>query len=323
MLDEFKDSQKIAYELLTRTVKRNKISHAYLIDGNNNELAFDFVMSFVKMLVCDYNYTNYDKCNNCNKCKRIDDGNYTEVKIIETEGLVIKKEQLLELQSDFSKSAIESNKRIYIIKDCDKMNKHASNSLLKFLEEPNDNIIAILFTNDIHKVLSTIRSRCQLIRLVKDNICNQDIAIRNFASLCCDNLLERDKFLNDESKKFMIDDLVSFLNYYEENGLDIMIYLKKMWYNKYSLRADCILVMMLMINFYYDVFKYYYNIRDYFFNDYLDDIKKIAGFNNKDIIISKINVCMDTLEFLRFNLNINLVIDSLFIKLEECKYEYS
>lgn len=316
-------SQVLAYKLLVNSVKKNKISHAYLIDGNNNEFAFDFVMSFVRMLICDNNYTNYDNCGNCNKCKRLNDGNYTEVKIIETDGLVIKKEQLLELQADFSKSAIESNRRIYVIKDCDKMNKHASNSLLKFLEEPNDNIIAILFTNNIHRVLSTIVSRCQFIKLFKEKNNNEDKTIKNFANICCNSLQEIDIFVNDDIKQEMIENLINFLLYYEENGLDIMIYMKKMWYNMFSERDNCILGLKLMINFYYDVFKYYFKINDYFFVEYLNDIKMIAKLNRKEIIINKINICMEALDSLKFNLNINLVMDKLLIELEESKYEYS
>ena len=323
MFEDFKKSQFLAYKLLTNSVKMNKISHAYLIDGNDNELAFDFVMSFVKMLICDNGYVNNKKCNGCNICRRIDDGNYMEVKIIETDGLVIKKEQLLDLQVDFSKSAIENKRRIYIIKDCDKMNKHASNCLLKFLEEPNDNIVAILFTNNIHKLLPTIISRCQLIRLFKEKNLNKDRTIDNFAAMCCNSSKERTDFLQDESKLNMIKDVVYFIGFYEKNGLDTMIYLKKMWYNSFSERDNCILGIELMINFYYDVFKYYFEIEDYFFREYVDEISKVSNLNKVDIIINKINVCIDALDSLKYNLNINLVMDNLLINLEECNYEYS
>ena len=45
------------------------------------------------------------------------------------------------------------------------MRLEASNSMLKFLEEPEDGIIAILMTNNINNVLSTIISRCKVIKL--------------------------------------------------------------------------------------------------------------------------------------------------------------
>ena len=46
------------------------------------------------------------------------------------------------------------------------MTEQAANSLLKFLEEPEDDIIAILSCKNISAVLPTIISRCQQIKLV-------------------------------------------------------------------------------------------------------------------------------------------------------------
>lgn len=322
LFDDFKDSQSLGFNLLLNSVKNDKISHAYLIDGNNYEFAFDFVMAFVKLLACDNKYSNGDKCGNCNICERIDNGNYGEVKIIESDGLFIKKEQLMDLQVTFSKSAIEGKRRIYVIKDCDKMNKHASNSLLKFLEEPNDNIIAILFTNDIHKLLPTIISRCQLVRLKKDKHFDNSSTIFNFANICCNGTKEVNNFINDNDKNKMLDDIILFLDYFEINGLDVMIYMKKMWYNSFSERDNSLLGVILLLNFYYDVFKYYYDIGDYFFCNYLDKIKEISKLNDGDIVLRKINTCIEAYDSLKCNLNVNLVIDNLLIKLEECKNEY-
>ena len=317
MFDNFKDSQFVAFSLLTNSIKNNKISHAYLIDGNSNEHAFDFVMSLVKVILCKYHYTNFDKCGSCNLCNRIDSGNYPEVKIISSDSLVIKKEQLLELQSDFSKISVEGDYRIYIIKDCDKMNKQASNSLLKFLEEPEEGIIAILLTNNINKVLKTIVSRCQLITLAKDRHFNSDSTLKNFAYSFCSSQDEIDNFLEDQSKKDMIEAIIKFILYYEENGLDIMIYLKKMWYNNFLTRDDNIMAVFLMVLFYFDVFKYKYSLNDYFFCDYLDELKNVSNANSLDDILKKIDKCVEIKENLEYNLNTNLTIDNLVIGLGE------
>ena len=317
MFDNFKDSQFVAFSLLTNSIKNNKISHAYLIDGNSNEHAFDFVMSLVKVILCKYHYTNFDKCGSCNLCNRIDSGNYPEVKIISSDSLVIKKEQLLELQSDFSKISVEGDYRIYIIKDCDKMNKQASNSLLKFLEEPEEGIIAILLTNNINKVLKTIVSRCQLITLAKDRHFNSDSTLKNFAYSFCSSQEEIDNFLEDQSKKDMIEAIIKFILYYEENGLDIMIYLKKMWYNNFLTRDDNIMAVFLMVLFYFDVFKYKYSLNDYFFCDYLYELKNVSNANSLDDILKKIDKCVEIKENLEYNLNTNLTIDNLVIGLGE------
>lgn len=76
----------------------------------------------------------------------------------------------MDLQSEFSKKSIEGSKKVYIIKSADKMNIQTANSILKFLEEPIDEIIAILVVDNINLMLPTIISRCQVIKLNK-NLC--------------------------------------------------------------------------------------------------------------------------------------------------------
>lgn len=317
MLDDFMESQFITYSLLINSIKNNKISHAYLIDTNNNEDAFDFVLSFVKVILCDNHYSNSLKCGNCKQCMRIDNGNYTEIKIIKPESTVIKKEQLLELQSEFSRTSLEGNRRVYIIRDCDKMNKQAANSLLKFLEEPDEGIIAVLLTDNINGVLSTIKSRCQIMRLAKKKNDYSDNVLVNFANSCCSSKEEVLEFLKNDANKEKIDNILSFIDYYEENGLDILIIMKKMWYNTFPTREDSLLAILLLINFYYDVLKYKFDIGEYFFAEYISLIEKIANNNTVLKLINKINVCIEARESLRYNLNVNLLVDDMVIKLGE------
>ena len=79
MLEEFKDIDTIVYRQLYNGLK--KLSHAYLFNLNNNVYAEDMIMSFVKSIMCKY-HTDKEEYNNCYVCKRIDDGNFTELKII-------------------------------------------------------------------------------------------------------------------------------------------------------------------------------------------------------------------------------------------------
>ena len=96
MFDNYKDIQNVIYSMIINSAKNNKISHAYLIDSNEYNDIDNFVLSFVKLLICPYHYSNYDKCDGCNKCSRIDNNNYTEVRYIKPDGISIKKEQLKE-----------------------------------------------------------------------------------------------------------------------------------------------------------------------------------------------------------------------------------
>ena len=165
MLSDYRNEQELAYNLLVRDIENNCVTHAYLIDENNYVDSYKMVLSFVKAILCENKYIDNSKCLDCLLCKRIDDGNYPELKIIEPDGMYIKKQQIIDLQQEFSRSAVEGKKRVYIIRESEKMRIEAANSMLKFLEEPDDDIVAILMTNNINNVLSTIISRCKVVKL--------------------------------------------------------------------------------------------------------------------------------------------------------------
>ena len=62
MFDNYKDTQKIAYNILSNSIKNNKISHAYLIESKGNEKSYDFALSFAKALLCPKKLTNNKNC---------------------------------------------------------------------------------------------------------------------------------------------------------------------------------------------------------------------------------------------------------------------
>lgn len=286
MLDNYKNGQVMFYEIISNAIKNNKVSHAYLFEINNNDNYMDIVKAFIKSLVCPYNYFNNEKCDNCFLCKRIDDNNYPEVKIIEPDGLWIKKDQLLSLQNEFNKKNIEGNKRIYVIKECEKLNKQASNSILKFLEEPTDNVVAILVTNNINMILETIISRCQIIKLVKES-----------------NIK-----LNNEIKE----DVIDFIKVLEEKKCDTIILEKELWLNKFKERSIIIDAIDIMICFYNDMLLYNLGGSLVYFNDYEEVYKNLNI--NIDNIIRKMEILITNKDLVKYNLNVNLLLDKIIIE---------
>ena len=155
----------IVIKSLTNTLKTNKLSHAYLVVGEDSLYCDEFILSFVKAIFC---LENKDKeffsCEECKNCRSINHGNYIDFYKL-TSDTSIKKDEIQTLKSDLSVKSFYG-KKIYWIKDIEKMTEQAVNSLLKFLEEPEDDIIAILSCKNISAVLPTIISRCQQIKLV-------------------------------------------------------------------------------------------------------------------------------------------------------------
>lgn len=314
MLDDYKDSQNVIYSMIKNSIKLNKVSHAYLIDSNNYYDIEGFVFALVKTFICPYNYLNYNNCPNCNKCMRIDSKNYPEVRHIYPDGLNIKKEQLLELQEDFNLSTIEGNVRIYVIWNCEKMNASAANCILKFLEEPVSNIIAILVTNAIDLILPTIISRCQCIKLT-NNISYLDTTFLNVQNLVRDVKIG-DSITVEDIENYILS-VIDFINYFESNKLDTLLYLNKLWNSKFSDRTSYLLGLNLIIEFYYDVLKFKLGNNVDFFVDYTDNIIKIADKLEVESIVYRISVYLEYLDYVKYNLNLNLLMDGLIIKLGE------
>lgn len=298
MLDEYMKSQKIVYKTLTNEVKKNKYSHAYLFEANGNPDAFSLVLSFAKMLLCPYNYSNKEKCVNCTQCDKIDKNIFSDLKIIEPDGLWIKKEQLDLLQKEFSTKSVESNKKIYIINNAEKLNVQASNSILKFIEEPEEGIIAILITNNIYQILSTIVSRCQIISLARSK---EKTSINlNY---------------EEEELKNHLQTINNFVKYLEKEKLNTIIISNKLWHDTYKERKDYINGFELLLIYYKDILNYKLHRNIEIFNDYIEDIKIISDNNTFDNLIYKINKIIELKENIKVNANQNLLLDKLIIEI--------
>lgn len=148
---------------INNVIKNNKVSHAYLIELDNYD-DDKYVYSFIKMILCNIQYEEIAESKN-KIIKLIDEGNYPDISIISTDSSMIKKNEILDLQKEFNNKSLYNNKKIYIIYSAEKLNSSSANTILKFLEEPEDNIIAFLLTDNRYHVIETIVSRCQILSL--------------------------------------------------------------------------------------------------------------------------------------------------------------
>ncbi|RMG67030.1 MAG: hypothetical protein D6715_05610, partial [Calditrichaeota bacterium] len=58
----------------------------------------------------------------------------------------------------------EGRRKVFLISQAEQMRPEAANALLKLLEEPPPNLLLILTTANLHRLLPTVRSRCQILR---------------------------------------------------------------------------------------------------------------------------------------------------------------
>jgi DNA polymerase-3 subunit delta' len=158
--NQLRETQPRIVNLLVRTLEKNRLAHAYLFEGSRGTGKKKVALQLAKSFFCGQK-EGTDPCMTCPDCKRIENGNHPDVHIIDPDGLSIKKHQVEHLQKEFSYRGVESAKKVYIVSHADLMTVGAANSILKFLEEPAAETLAILLTEQGSKVLPTIHSRSQ------------------------------------------------------------------------------------------------------------------------------------------------------------------
>ncbi len=266
----------------------DRLAHAYLISTNNNQKCMEVLLNVIKNLFCDDEYS--EKCNRCSLCHLIDINALPSLKIINPDGALIKKNQVLELRNIFSKSSQITNKNIYIINQCEKMNKESANTILKFLEEPSDNVIGFFITNHLDNVLPTIQSRCQQIDIIFQNELFEDLDI------------DKDKF--DE----LIEIVSNYLNDLEVERKELILYNKK--YFSEMEREDIKIILKILLDIYQNYCNNCYNIENKYNNyNYLKS-------NSPTKLKRKVDLIIKILGQINYNVNIELLLDRFVLEMD-------
>lgn len=313
MFDKYKNEQPVAIKFLENICENKTYSHAYLFEKNGNNDVLYIAKDFAKKIIC-----NSNDCLNCNQCKRIDEGNFLDLKIITPDGLIIKKSQMDELQKEFSTKPIEASKKIYIINDADKLNTAASNSILKFLEEPEKDIIAILLVDNRYNMLPTIISRCQLISFANDkqNFGQAD-KYNIIASYIFSDNDEKEYFLGNNSKLQIIDNAIEFSKYTIDKVNDMFYFLPSSYNEVVKDKKDAIIYFESLILLYKDVVNYVLNRNLNVFSDEIEIIGKLSKKYSLEKLCNIIDKILTLKNDISYNLNLNLLFDKLIIIFKE------
>lgn len=147
-------------QTLERAITTNRVAHAYLFVGPRGTGKTTTARILAKALNCMNRGGAAEPCNQCDSCKEITGG--TSLDVIEIDGASNNGvEQVRELRENVLYAPARGPYKVYIIDEVHMLSTGAFNALLKTLEEPPAHAVFILATTDVHKVPSTILSRCQ------------------------------------------------------------------------------------------------------------------------------------------------------------------
>ncbi len=144
-------------DILQRSLKNQRIAHAYLFDGPDGVGKRLVALALARALFCQTG----DGSGDCPPCRKVDHNNHPDLHLLDAEGTSIKIDQVRSLQQDLALRPLEGKYKVCLIDGAEQLNPAAANALLKTLEEPQPNTVIILLTSQPEKLLPTIRSRCQ------------------------------------------------------------------------------------------------------------------------------------------------------------------
>ena len=321
------ETQPIVLKMLKNSLKKDRLAHAYLFEGMKGTGKKEGSILFAKGILCENLRDGYIPCNQCNNCKRIEHGNHPDVHLVEPDGQSIKKHQIQSLQEEFSKTGVESKRKIYILVHADKMTINAANSLLKFLEEPNALSVAILLTEQIQQILPTILSRCQTIsftplapnkmaeQLMVNGIKKSDAPkiaqlTNNYEEAL---LLSSDEWFVQAQKI-----VVKLYKILKGNPLDALISLQREWFIHFKEKDQYDRGLDLLLLLYKDLL--YIQLGKYEQIVHINEkelLEASALKLSQNLLIEKITAIFEAKRKLQSNMNPQLLMEQLVLKLQE------
>jgi DNA polymerase-3 subunit delta' len=258
----------------------NKLSHAFLIETNNFEKCLIDIKSIIKIINCEREYDN--NCTKCNLCYQIEKETLPNFIIIRPDGASIKKEQVIDLKEKMLTKPIYSKYNTYVILNSEKLNNFSANTMLKFIEEPEENIIGFFITNNKENIIETIKSRCQLIYQHYDQV----------------------EEILDEEKQQLVEDYIKNI---ELDNKYALLYNKNIFLEKNLTREEIIKIFL-------EIFRIYDNIYRKENEKLIEKYNFLASQDNLKLS-SKLRIINNTIDNLSKNGNINLILDSFVIEM--------
>lgn len=307
--------QEIVTRQLMNDIKFNRVNHSYIFDGPDG-LGKNFIASiFIQTLICERH--DVIACESCPACVKFKTNNNPDIKVLANTKKSIGVEEIREFFSDVTIRPFIGDRKIYLIKDAHTMTIQAQNAVLKTVEEPPAYVVIIFISENIEKILPTIKSRSKLLKfntysdLQIDEILQlkdvDDFIIRYSEGVLgrARRLLEDQQFMSMREQVFDIAEkivkLKSYASSYEvEDGLSN------------NIQNNPEILDMLMYIF-CDILKFK-SINNFIINsDKINNIKSMSKqlSYQRTIKIIKALKCIKT--DLNYNVNTSLAIDKMII----------
>lgn len=322
---------------LKNAIKMDKVSHAYIINGEDNSGKMMLAEAFAMALQCE-NRSKKDgsePCGTCRSCRQAMDRNQPDIIFIgqdemmedkKTKSISVDEIRTL-LNNDIVIKPYSSKYKIYIVDHAEKMNIQAQNALLKTIEEPPAYGVILLLTSNAESFLPTILSRCIIlnIKTVEEELIKKHL-MKNYhvpdykAEICASfaqgNVGKAIQLASSDSFNEMKKEVLSLVKKMEDIEVYELGHTIKI-INVYKKNIDEFLDLLTL--WYRDVLyiKATDDVNNLIFRDEVYDIKKQAAKRSYAGIEKILQALELTRTRLKANVNFDLVIEMLLLTIKE------
>ena len=319
--------QELIKEHLQNAIQLDKVSHAYIINGERGSGKEFVARIFAQTLQCEKGGTN--PCNECHSCKQALSKNHPDIiRLTHEKPNTISVEDIRQqVTGDVQIKPYSSQRKIYLINDAEKMTVQAQNALLKTLEEPPAYVVILLLTSNAELLLPTLRSRCVMLSMkpVENRQMRkylmEELKVPDYQADICvafakGNVGKAKSLATSEDFDNIKDEAVTVLKYIKEMEINELISaVKKI--AEYKVDIDDYLDILMV--WYRDVllYKATHDVNDLTFKDELKYIKKQASESTYEGIELIIRAVDKTKARLLANVNFDLAMELLLRTIKE------
>lgn len=315
-------------EHLENAIKMNKVSHAYIINGERSAGKEFIAKTFAMALQCE-NKEGIEPCQECHSCKQALSGNHPDIIFVthEKPGTIGVDDIRSQINGDVAIKPYSSPKKIYIMNEGEKMTVQAQNALLKTLEEPPEYAVILILTTNVDSLLPTILSRCVVLNMkpVKDaqvkKFLMENMEIPDYKADICvafarGNVGKARLLAKSEEFDKVKEEAITLLKYIGEMELnEVVTAIKKI--NEYKFDVNDYLDILSI--WYRDVllFKATHDVNNLIFREEIQYIRKVADKSTYEGIEQIIDALEKSKQRLNANVNFDLTMELLLLTIKE------
>lgn len=314
-------------EHLQNAIAMNKVSHAYIINGERNVGKEFIARVFAMALQCEKKEA--EPCGECHSCKQALSNNQPDIIYISHEkpNTIGVEDIRAQINNDIVIKPYSSPRKIYIVNEGEKMTPQAQNALLKTLEEPPEYAVIVILTTNVEALLPTVLSRCVVLNmkpvsdaLVKKYLMEQ-LGVPDYKANICvafarGNIGKAKLLASSEEFEKVKDEAISLVKNINDMEIhEIVKAIKKISEYKFDVND----YLDILMAWYRDVlfFKATKDVNSLVFKEEIQQIMRVSDRSTYEGIETIVNALQSAKKRLEANVNFDLTMELLLLAIQE------